>query len=183
MEQGHSWKRWLKNEACLKCLRTQMYQTAGHYVMPDLAKEFLCSQDTIHLLAKLKLCLIAPSSLMWLGSETACRGHLVELIKKLPKSQHGLSDRTIDPRDKQNYSSIELLLHQCVDKSLAELHTSVKANGTRIYLHMMNDIRDSLLNRSIRPLDRLYKIWKTVFFLRIWRRWLKNKIVLKIPTS
>lgn len=143
------------------------------YVMPQFAVNSLCSQDTIHLLAKLKTRLITPSNLLSLGTETACRGHLTELLNSFPKSRHGLSERAIDSRDKQNYGSIELLLKPCVDECLSELPDSHKANGTRIYLNLMRDVRDAFLDKSIDPLCRLFKMWKTVFFLRIWRCWLK----------
>ena len=118
--------------------------------------------------------LITPSNLLSLGSETACRGHLVEILKSFPKSQHGLTQRTIDSRDKQNHGSIELLLKPGVDKCLSELHASHKTNGTRIYLNLTKDIKDAFLDKSIDPLCRLTKMWKSVFFFRIWRYWLKT---------
>ncbi len=50
---------------------------------------------------------------------------------------------------------------------------SHKANGTRIYLNSIRDVRDAFLDKSIDLLCRLIKMWKTVFFLRIWSCWLK----------
>ena len=109
-----------------------------------------------------------------MGSETACRGHIAEIFQSFPKADHGLNQRAIDSSDKQNYSSIELLLKPCVDECLAKLHGSHKVKGTRIYLSLMRDIRDSFFDKSLHSLCRLRKIWKSVFFLRIWRCWLKK---------
>ena len=108
--------------------------------MPELSMSSLCAQDTVHLLTKLRTRLITPSNLLSLGSETACRGNIAEILQSFPKADHGLNQRAIDSRDKQNYSSIELLLKPCVDECLAKLHGSHKVKGTRIYLSFMRDI-------------------------------------------
>ena len=144
------------------------------YIMPNLYQRSLCSQDMIHLLAKLRTRLLTPSNLLSIGTETACRGHLTALLKEFPKAQHGLSHRAIDLRDKQNYSSIELLVKPSVEICLDNLNASLKPKGTLIYLNMMRDMRDAFFDRSLGPLRRLYKMWKSVFFLRIWRHWLKE---------
>ena len=47
-------------------------------------------------------------------------------------------------------------------------------SGTIIYLSLMRDIRDSFLNKSLKPADRLIRIWRVVFFLRLWKRWSKE---------
>ena len=104
----------------------------------------------------------------------ACRGHLTALLNEFPKAQHGLTHRAIDSRDKQNYSSIELLVKPSVEICLHNLNASLKPKGTLIYLNMMRDMRDAFFDRSLGPLHPLYKKWKSVFFLRIWRRWLKE---------
>ena len=62
------------------------------YIMPNLYKCSLCSQDMIHLLTKLRTCLLTPSNLLSIGSETTCRGHLTEF----PKAQHGLTHWAIE---------------------------------------------------------------------------------------
>ena len=137
--------------------------------MPELSMSSLCAQDTVHLLAKLR-----TRRMLSLGSETACRGNIAEILQSFPKEDHGLNQRAIDSRDKQKYSSIELLLKPCVDECLAKLHGSHKVKGTRIYLSLMRDIRDSFFDKSLHSLCRLRKIWKSVFFLRIWGCWLEK---------
>lgn len=111
---------------------------------------------------------------MCLGSEIACRGHLIEVIKQFEKAKHGLTYRSIDNKDKQNYTSIPLLVSQGVEDCLIELDSKLKTMGTRVYLRFMRDIRDTFFNKTLSPLKRLYLIWKTVFIFRIWRSWLSK---------
>ena len=75
-----------------------------------------------------------------LGAETVRRGHLAEILQSFPKAEHGLHQWAIDSMDKQNYSSIVLLLKPCVDECVAKLHGSHKTKGTRICLSLMRDI-------------------------------------------
>lgn len=112
------------------------------------------------------------SNVLSIGTEVACRGHLIEvLLKRFPKGKHGLTQQAIDNKDKQNYGSIELLIQPGVAECLNELIVS-RSSGTVIYQSMMRDIGDCLFDKLICPLDRLYKIWKAIFFRRIWRKWL-----------
>lgn len=142
--------------------------------MPELLNNSLSAQDTIHLLAKLRTRLVTPSNLVALGCEVACRGHLVEVIKQFHKAKHGLTYRSIDNKDKENYTSIALLVNQSVEDCLKELNPKLKTMGTRVYLRLMRDIRDAFFNKSLSPLARLYLIWKAIFFLQIWRSWLAS---------
>ena len=47
-------------------------------------------------------------------------------------------------------------------------------NGTIIYIQLVRNIRDCFFDKSLSPSRRVHLIWKVVFFLRIWRRWLKD---------
>ena len=149
---------------------SRMFLTAG--LMSTLKSNALSAQGIIHLLAKLRTRLIIPSNIISIGTEVACRGHLTEVLKKFPKERHGLTHRAIDDKDKQNYTSIGLLVKPCVESCLKELDTTVKTYGTVVYLTFMRDIRDSFFDKSLSPLRRIYLIWKPVYFARIWRSWL-----------
>ena len=146
--------------------------TWSFYMMPSLKSKSLNCQDMVHLLAKLRTRLIIPSNIISIGSEVACRGHLTEVFKKFPKAKHGLNHRSIDDKDKQNYSCINLMVKQCVEECLQELSSTVKTKGTVIYLRLMRDLRDSFFDKALSPLRRLYLMWKSIYFLRIWRSWL-----------
>ena len=94
------------------------------------------------------------------------------MIKEFDKARHGLTHKSVDCKDKQNYTNISLLLHQNVEECLKELQPSMKTMGTVFYLKMMRDVRDTFFDKSLPPALRLYLIWKATFMLRIWRTWL-----------
>jgi hypothetical protein len=165
----------LKSGLLKTCASSNVPPNWSFYLMPKLLDKSLNAQNTIHLLAKLRTRLVTPSNLVALGSEIACRGHLVEIIKQFEKAKHGLTYRSIDNKDKQNYTSIPLLVSQGVEDCLKELDPKLKTMGTIIYLGLMRDIRDAFFNKTLSPLRRLYLIWKAILFLRIWRSWLAIK--------
>ena len=145
------------------------------YLMPNLLSSSLCSQDVVHLLAKLRNRLLMPSNIMALGTwEFACAGQLKQLLKHQGKTKHGLTQQALDNRDKQNYKAIEILLNHDVEKSLQELDGVMNTKGTITYLWLMRSIRDSFLDKSLSCLKRLLLMWQTIFFMRIWRKWLQE---------
>ena len=73
------------------------------------SKSLVC-QNTVHLLAKLRTRLLTPSNLIAIGHEVACNAHLVKVCNYYPKAEHGLTRQVLENKDKQNYSSIEVLL-------------------------------------------------------------------------
>ena len=116
------------------------------FMMPRLRDNMLQAQDTIHLLAKLRTRLITPSNILSIGTEVACRGYLVEVLKRFFKEKHGFTQKAIDNKDKQNYSSIEFLIKCSVAECLKELKIS-RSFGTVIYLSLMRDIRDCFFDQ------------------------------------
>ena len=159
--------------------------------MPKIARECLCFQDTVHLLAKLRTRLITPSNLLVMGTETACRVHLEQLVHRIPKDRHGLTLRCISQKDKQNYDSITSILKldvvQCVKDEVSEL----RPDGTISFLRLMRDIRDAFFKKSISPLERAFLIWRTIFFAEygqlaadewVWpKKPLHNSQLLRLP--
>ena len=73
------------------------------YLMPKLYEGGLCSQDVVHLLAKLRTRLLTPSNIIIMGTEKACRVHLQQLLKNFDKSKHGLTQQILENKDEQNY--------------------------------------------------------------------------------
>ena len=63
-------------------------------MMLKLKENLLPAQDVIHLRAKLRTRLLTPSSILGLGSEVACPGHVLEVLKHYPKAKHGLQRQT-----------------------------------------------------------------------------------------
>lgn len=65
--------------------------------------------------------------------------------------------------DKMSSDKVLVLLHQ-VENSKATLH----------YLKLTRSVIDAFLNKNLKVSTRIYLLWKTVFFLRLWRQWLKE---------
>lgn len=150
--------------------------------MKEICTSGLSAQDHIHLLAKLRTRLLIPSNILILGNETACLAHIRYILdcEQFSKEDHQLTERTFSDKDKQNYAGIEILLSDGVRNCLDACKNTMQNTSTIVYLNLMRDVRDSFLNKSLKPSDRLVRIWKVVFFLRLWKRWLKeNGISIK----
>ena len=141
--------------------------------MPNLKNAGFHSQDTIHILAKLRTRLVTPTNLIVICTETACRAHLEQLISSVSKANHGLTMKSINHEEKQNYDSINAMVSKSVESCLQSL-SKLRPKGTLIYLSLMWNIREAFFNKALSPLERIYLMWKTVYFLRIWRSWLSE---------
>ena len=137
--------------------------------MRALEKSSLLNQDTVHLLAKLRNTLLTPSNLIALGDFAACPSHFDTLLCKVEKARHGLTRRAVDNKDKQNYQTLTLLLHQNVESCLHELDATYTTKGTIVYLKLKRNIRDASFNKALHRKERICLIWLTTYFLRIWR--------------
>lgn len=133
---------------------------------------FLCTQDTVHIGAKLKSRLLKPSIIMPLGNFVIAAGHLQILIDLVSKDKHLLTQSDLSSKDKMNFGSV---IKICDPKiwTLLEKHVP-GSEGTRAYLKMMFYVLHSYLSTALTIRDRIYYIWYSVFFLRLWRAWLKS---------
>lgn len=128
-----------------------------------------CVQDIVHVAVKLKCRLLRPSIVLPMGDYAAGCHHLRCLQLTFPKDQHGLRERDIDYKDKQNYDAV---IH--IIRASRILDNIPDAVGTKCYIDIMNCIVDSYLNKSLDPLSRIEKLWYAVFFLlRYWRKWIE----------
>ena len=136
----------------------------------------LSAQDHIHLLAKMRTRLLVPSNILVLDKESACLDHIPYILEQFSKQDHQLTERIVSNKDKQHYSGIEVLLSDCVRNCLESCKNTMQNSGAIIYLSLMRDIRDSFLNKSLKPADCLIRIWRVVFFPRLCKQWLKKTI-------
>ena len=144
------------------------------FLMPKLDGQDLSIQDHVHLLAKFRTRFLNPSNLLILGIESASSVHLLHVVNNFPKARHNLSLKAIDSKDKQNYSSITVMLTEDVQACLGELSAKMKTRGTVMYLKIMRSYRDAIFDKSIAPLKRIKMVWYAVFFCRVWRSWLRS---------
>ena len=102
-------------------------------------------QDMIHVAVKMKSRLLRPSIVLPMGSYIAA-GHHIHIIQvTFGKDQHGLRERDVNHKDKQN------LLDKIPD-----------AAGTKCYIEVIQCIVDSYLDKSLDPATRIEKIWYAV---------------------
>lgn len=94
--------------------------------------------------------------------------HLFELIQKFSKDKHNLCEPTLNPVVRQNFDSF---LRMTDKKVIDLLKSNVKGSQATVkFLQIMRDVVDTYMDISLTPLERINKIWYSIFVLRIWRK-------------
>uniref|UniRef100_A0A1X7U626 Uncharacterized protein n=1 Tax=Amphimedon queenslandica TaxID=400682 RepID=A0A1X7U626_AMPQE len=102
-----------------------------------------------------------------MGQFIASNAHIHILVQLYGKERHGIREKDLDHRDKQNYESVENLMRA------SHLLTKIPdALATKCYIDLINAAVNSFLDNSYPPEKRLHEIWYVSFFLRYWRQWL-----------
>lgn len=129
-----------------------------------------CIQDHVHIATKLRNRLLKPSIILPIGKKLISVSHLRMLLHNIPKDEHGLVIADICPEDRQNHASVEKITQKRV---IETLQTYVDGSeGTIQYLKIISQISSTFTDIELSPLDRVYKIWHSLFMLRIWRNWI-----------
>lgn len=124
-------------------------------------------QDIIHIATKLRNRLLSPGIVLPLGKYLISSSHLTYLIQNVSKDKHCVTASDINPKDRQNFGSMEKIMQPNV---LTQLKKNVPdSNGTVLYLSLCDSIVSAFRDAHLKPLDRIYKMWYAVFFLRGWR--------------
>ena len=120
-------------------------------------------QDVVHVAVKLKSRLLKPSIALPLGNYLAGLHDLRMIQSVFGKDQHGIRERDINHKDKQNFDAVLRLTSDSVMTLLSQIPD---AKGTRAYLTVVKHVMDSFLDKGLDPLSRIEKIWYAVFFVR-----------------
>ena len=88
----------------------------------------------------------------------------------LGKDEHGLRERDIDHKDKQNFDAVSR-------KAMPLLDRLPDALGTKEYITLICYIVDSYLDKALHPLARIEKIWYVDFFMRYPKYTLQNNFI------
>ncbi|KAK3917566.1 Crescerin-like protein che-12 [Frankliniella fusca] len=86
--------------------------------------------------------------------------------------EHCLKPSHLDGKDKMNYKSVRLMTDPQVICLLRSKNQDAEA--TIAYLEMMRDVVDAFTEEALTSDERIMQIWKWVFFLRIWRQYLRD---------
>lgn len=134
-------------------------------------------QDTVHILTKLRNLLLRTlhdKKKLPFGNGLIRIEHLYDLMNMFSKDKHLLTASTLNPVDRQNFKSVVRICHKRVSDLLRD-HVN-DSHSTNQYLQIMRDIMDSFMDHNLSPLQRVRKIWYSLFLIRIWRQFvLSNK--------
>lgn len=94
-----------------RCLKSQKqlanfgsFQNIGPLILAGcITSPNLASQDSFHIVKKMKNVFFDPCDAIIMGSKIAVIGHLIILLKKFDKNLHNLNLSDLDPTDKLNY--------------------------------------------------------------------------------
>lgn len=130
-------------------------------------------QDIVHIGTKLRNRLLDSVIFLLIGNnKVASVAHLKILINSMPKAVHGLVYSDICPDDRQNYNSLEKVMQPRVWEALAKY--VLGSEGTIEFIRICHEVTSSLYNDDLTPLERLSRIWRSTYFLRAWRLWIKH---------
>jgi len=135
----------------------------------EKAPSLLYIQDYVHVAVKLKSRLLKPSIKLPMGEYLAGSHHLRIVADTFAKDQHGLRQKDLNHKDKQNFDAVTRITSLSV---LGLLDKLPDAKGTLKYLQLLKNFMDAFLDKSLTPLERIKKVWYVIFFLRYWHRWL-----------
>lgn len=134
-------------------------------------------QDTPHIGTKVRnafLKTIKKENMFPFGDSFFIRlNHVKYLMDHLPKDQHELTPTVINPVDRQNYESVLRMCDPKVTKLMKE-HVP-ESDATVAFLEALRDINDAYKEINLKPLDRVEKMWYSVFILRIWREYVSSR--------
>lgn len=128
-------------------------------------------QDPIHIATKMRNFLL---SFFWKKHELSFGKyfirpqHLTTLISVCRKDRHLLTASTLDQNDRQNFNSVQRMCSREVILCLREMVAD--SEGTIQYLQIIRDVYESFLDHNFTPLQRIRKLWYSLFLIRIWRQ-------------
>lgn len=136
------------------------------------------TQDIVHIGTKCRNRLLKSSRMTPIGRKVISTAHLMYLIKTVSKDKHLLTRYDIEPKDRQNFNSVEKICSEKVCDSLLKYVPGCE--GTAMFLKCLNYTLYSYLDTTMISAERIYKNWYGLFFFRVWRSWLiKSKFTLK----
>lgn len=137
-------------------------------------------QDPEHCVTKGRNRILKPSSIFPMGLKQVSASHLKTLIWTTSKDDHGLVMSDICPQDRQNVGSFEKITEKRVLDCLREF--VIDSEATVMYLEVFKEVTSAFME-DIPPLDRVYRIWHGLYFLRAWRKWILDSKMYSIKDN
>lgn len=95
--------------------------------------------------------------------------HLASVMEQFTKDKHNLCPLTIRPRDRQNFDSVLRISHERVIDLLTHIEGT---EGTVLYLRVLDNVLRAFLDLTLTPIERVRRIWFSVFILRLWKEFI-----------
>lgn len=167
----------MRTETCFGLQKPDFSKIGINFDIPEFHVKFMpdlvCTQDTVHIGGKLRSRFVKPSLIMPMGNQFVSSGHLNVLINLVSKDKHLLNLSDLSPKDKMNFASVMKICDPRVWK-LLEMNVP-GSEGTIAYLRVMYYVLISYLCKTMTIADRIYYAWYSIFFLRLWRAWIKDQ--------
>lgn len=129
-------------------------------------------QDTIHEVLKFRSRFLKVSVLLPMGDKQVSVSHLKLLINRTSKDVHGLVMKDVCPDDKQNFKSMQKVMHpRVLDALIANVPDS---QATVMYLKLCSAMESAMNDLDLYPTERIKRMYFSTSFLRIWRKWILN---------
>lgn len=153
------------------------YQLGDMKTISNLGEfDTIFTQDTTHNGVKLRNLFLKTAKndkKLPMGKYYIRQSHLKQLIDRFPKDMHNLTNSTLNPMDKQNFDSVKRI---CNNKVIELLRSKLAGSqGTIKFLEIMQYVIDSYMDETLSPLERVYKMWYSVFMLRLWRAFIVSR--------
>lgn len=142
------------------------------------------TQDYFHVLTKLRnffLKSINNSEMFPFENYFVQQQHLEELLIRAGKDKHNLTATCLNPLDRQNVESAKRICDQKVIVLLNEMIN--RSEGTAQFLQIMSDVYLSFDDEKLEPLERVRKLWRSLFLVRTWRKFIINSPVLTLKNN
>lgn len=127
-------------------------------------------QDPVHHGGKMRNRTLKPSIVMPMEQKLVSVGHLKILIDSVSKDIHGLVRSDILPNDKQNFRSFEKVTDPRVLNALKQY--VIDSEATVAYFQLSRQMTSAYMDPNISPLERIFRMWRSLYFLRTWRKWI-----------
>ncbi|CAF3303165.1 unnamed protein product [Rotaria sp. Silwood2] len=131
---------------------------------------FIFLPDGTHLCTKIRNRVLSKHVQLKMGSYKVSIKHLYDLIKNTNKFDHNLSKSDLNTHDKQNFTSCQRISS---DNVLNLLMINDQWKATYNYMLILNLLIMTYTQSKISLLDRIFYAWVVVFYVRLWRIWLR----------
>lgn len=137
-----------------------------HQVAKDNDDVTNYTQDMTHVATKLRNRLLRSKEMV-MGRKNVSIKPLMSLLEHVQKSVHGITKSDICPQDRQNFGAYMKITNNRVIDALKK---SIPDSDAIVhFLTMCHNITSSYLDHEIAPLERVFRIFRSIYFLRMWR--------------